>query len=312
MSEQGSSRPDVSLRLLEIFDAIMRCETTVEAAEQLGISQPAVSTGLRQLEAQTGVTLFERLHRRLQPTAEAVALYEDIKPVFGLVRGFATRARDIRQGISGRLRIMSTPPLGHTVAPLAMRRFLKERPEVSFAYDVRRLEHVIEAVQGGAADLGLALALERHPAVNVEILARTHMVALLPAETEVSGTTVGAHSLSGSDFIGLEMESRMGTLVRNAFDRDSAPYHPRVEVRYCSTAAVLVAAGIGAAVVDPYTAAFQNGSAVIERSFLPPIEVTVAMLTRKGVPRSRLLHAFISEMKKALVDFDATGLQRKT
>lgn len=56
-------KPDISLRLLEIFGAMMRCETTVEAAEQLGISQPAVSNGIRQLENQLGVTLFERLHR---------------------------------------------------------------------------------------------------------------------------------------------------------------------------------------------------------------------------------------------------------
>ncbi|WP_306930046.1 helix-turn-helix domain-containing protein [Agrobacterium larrymoorei] len=52
MIDPGKS--DLSLRLLEIFDAIMRCGTTVEAAEQLGISQPAVSNGIRQLETQTG------------------------------------------------------------------------------------------------------------------------------------------------------------------------------------------------------------------------------------------------------------------
>lgn len=64
---ENLAQPDISLRLLQIFGAMMRCETTVEAVEQLGISQPAVSNGIRQLENQLGVTLFERLHRRLQP-----------------------------------------------------------------------------------------------------------------------------------------------------------------------------------------------------------------------------------------------------
>lgn len=45
------STPEVSLRLLEIFAAMMRNGTTVEAAEALGVSQPAVSAGLKQLEA---------------------------------------------------------------------------------------------------------------------------------------------------------------------------------------------------------------------------------------------------------------------
>jgi DNA-binding transcriptional LysR family regulator len=304
-----SGKPDLSLRLLEIFDAIMRCGTTVEAAEQLGISQPAVSNGIRQLEAQTGVTLFERLHRRLQPTEEAVALHEDIKPVFGLLRGFASRAQDMRQGVSGRLRVIATPPLGHTVAPLAMRRFLKERKDVSIAYDVRRLEHVVEAVQSGNADIGLALALERHPAVHIEILARTHMVAVLPKGEAVSGNVINAETLAKRDFVGLEIDSTLGREIRAAFDRDGVPYKPRVEVRYCATAAVLASAGIGCAIIDPYTAAFNAGLGMVECDFLPPIEVPAVMITRKGIPRSRLQHAFISEMRKALTDFGAGGMQ---
>ncbi|WP_174803379.1 LysR family transcriptional regulator [Martelella limonii] len=298
--------PDISLRLLEIFDAVMRCGSTVEAAEELGISQPAVSSGLRQLETHIGVTLFERLHRRLQPTEEAMTLHEEIKPVFGLVKGFSARARDIRQGVSGRLRIISTPPLGHTVAPLAMQRFLKDREGVSVAYDVRRLEHVIAAVQTGAADIGLALALNDHPAVNVSVIAKTHMVAVLP-EASAPGQTVSAAALSGHRFIGLEIDSRLGQMVRAAFERDGAPYQPRVEVRYCATAAVLVGAGIGAAVIDPFSAAFHAKPDIAVRAFLPPIEITAVMITRKGVPRSRLLHAFISEMKQALADFQVAA-----
>ena len=128
-----------------------------------------------------------------------------------------------------------------------MHRFLKDRSEVSIAYDVRRLEHVVEAVQIGAADVGLVLGLDRHPAVNVEVLSRTHMVAVLPNVKGLAEAAVTAKALSDSDFIGLENSSRLGQKVRAAFDRDGASYRPRVEVRYCSTATVLVSVGIGAA-----------------------------------------------------------------
>ena len=96
-------------------------------------------------------------------------------------------------------------------------------------------------------------------------------------------------------------------MVRAAFERDGVPYDPRVEVRYCATAAVLVTAGIGTAVIDPFTAAFNGALAFVERSFLPPIEIAAVLITRKGVPRSRLQHAFISEMRRALSDFQ-TGV----
>ncbi|NSY19663.1 LysR family transcriptional regulator [Neorhizobium sp. AL 9.2.2] len=296
-------KPDISLRLLEIFGAMMRCETTVEAAEQLGISQPAVSNGIRQLENQLGITLFERLHRRLEPTEEATLLFEEVRPVFSMLRSFSARARSIRHGTSGRLRVMSTPPLGNTVAPVALARFLKDRPDVSVAYDVRRLEHVIEAVQSGAADVGLAIALERHPSVNVEILSRTHMVALVPKDHPVaSRQEVTVSDLSEHGFIGLEAESRMGQMLRDAFDREGIDYEPRVEVRYCATAAVLAGAGVGAAVVDPYSAAYQSSEGLVQLPFQPPREVAAVLITRKGIPRSRLLHGFIAELKRAAGD----------
>jgi len=312
MKEQPPE-PEISLRLLEIFGAMMRCETTVEAAAQLGISQPAVSIGLRQLEDQLGVTLFERLHRRLQPTEEALLLFEEVRPVFGLLRSFSARARDIRRGMSGRLKIIATPPLGHTVAPVALRNFLADRPDVSVSYDVRRLEHVIDAVQSGAADLGLALALDRHPAVHVELLSRGHMVAVVPVTLPLAAKTViAAADLVKCGFVGLEAESRMGQILRTAFELDGVTYDPRVEVRYCSTAAVLAGTGIGAAVIDPYSAAFHSSPDMVQRPFQPPSEVSAVMITRKGVPRSRLLHAFIAELKLAIIAFDTQSISCQT
>ena len=62
---------DLSLRLLEIFGAVITHQTTVHAAEDLGISQPAVSLAIKQLEEQLGFSLFDRRNRRLQPTQEA-------------------------------------------------------------------------------------------------------------------------------------------------------------------------------------------------------------------------------------------------
>ncbi|MGR6432983.1 LysR family transcriptional regulator [Rhizobium sp. PAMB 3174] len=293
---------DVSLRLLEIFGAMMRCETTVEAAEQLGISQPAVSNGIRQLESQLGVTLFERLHRRLQPTEEALQLYEEVRPVFGLLRSFSNRARSIRQGLSGRLRIIATPPLGHTVAPLALKHFLSTRPDVMVSYDVRRLEHVVEAVQNGTADLGLGLALDRkNPSVNVEHLAAGHLVALVPKDLPLAReNSISPRNLTSGTFIGLEAESRIGQMLRQAFEGDEAIYDPRVEVRYCSTATVLAGAGLGIAVVDPYSAVTRDADKIALLPFQPPVEISACLITRKGVPRSRLLHAFIADLKRTM------------
>ena len=297
--------PDVSLRLLEIFAAMMRCATTVEAAEQLRISQPAVSAGLRQLESQLGLSLFDRTGRRLLPTAEAKSLYEEIRPVFGLMRGFSQRARDMKLGMAGRLKVIATPPLGYSIAPVALRRFLDNRPDVSVAFDVRRLENVKDAVQSGQADIGLAIDHDRQTAVNSDVLQRAHMVALVPSGSPLAARPhLSALDLQHEPLIGLEMASNLGQLVRKGYEQVGATYTPRIEVRYCATAAALAAQHLGVTVVDPYSASTHANDALVCKPFLPACEVNAVMYTRRGVPYSGLLHSFMADLRAAFADGD--------
>ena len=77
----------MTLRQLEILRAIIRCRTTMAAARQLGLSQPAVSNALKAMETQAGFALFERINNRLFPTREALALHEEADLV-EVARGF--------------------------------------------------------------------------------------------------------------------------------------------------------------------------------------------------------------------------------
>lgn len=298
--EHDTDLPDISLRLLEIFVEMMRAPTTIKAADALHISQPAVSSGIRQLEAQVGITLFERSSRRLTPTAEAWQLYEEIRPIFTMVRGISRRTRDIRLGLVGRLRIMATPPLGYSTAPRALQKLLNDRPGVSVSFDVRRLDEVIDAVQSGAADIGLAIAQHRMETVNVDLLHRSQMVALVPEESPLARQpSVSASDLSGQPLVGLERDSNLGLLVRKAFDQAGAEYLPHVEVRYCQTAAMLAAHKLGVTVVDPWSARTVPVPGLVERPFSPVCEVRAVMLTRRGVPHSGLVRTFITNLRAA-------------
>ncbi len=87
---------DLSLRLLEIFDAVMRRRTTVDAAADLGISQPAVSNAIKALEKQLGLVLFERTRRQLLPTEESRRLLREIEPLFGMLRNVEEEVRDLQ------------------------------------------------------------------------------------------------------------------------------------------------------------------------------------------------------------------------
>ncbi|PWJ20918.1 LysR family transcriptional regulator [Jannaschia seohaensis] len=300
-------RNDLSLRLLEVFGTLMLHQTTVAAAEELGISQPSVSVAIKQLEGQVGFTLFEREKKRLIPTDDARILFQEIAPLFDQLRSVEARVRDLRGGAAGIIRIMATPPLGHSVAPQALSAFMAARPGVTIQYDVRRMENVVDAVAVGAADIGLCLGLEAHPGLDVQVLRNDRMVALMPADHPLARlSVVTPGDLAEHRLVGLDRASRLGLVVQTAFERARAPYRPQVEVRYCHTAAVLTQACRGVTVVDRYTASFLPHMTLASRPFDPAISIPACLVSRKGRQLSRLATEFLAHFGDAL-ESGATG-----
>lgn len=293
---------DLSLRLLEVFGAVMLQRTTVDAAEDLGISQPAVSLAIKQLEKQLGFSLFERRSQRLVPTEEARSLFSRIEPILLQLRSVESHVQDLRNGTAVNLRIMATPPLGHSVIPKVLRSYLAERLGVTVEYDVRRMEHVIEEVEVGSAELGLVLGLERHQAVDVRVLQSERMVAMVPSDHPLAtAEVITPADCAAYGHIGLDQVSRLGVLLRYAFQSDGVPYLPRVLVRYCHTSAVLASVGMGVSIVDRFTAMSMTGHRLVVRPFLPEIWVGACLLTRPDTPMSRLASGLVEALEAALL-----------
>ena len=91
----------MNLRQCEIFRAVMTSSSITGAADRLGITQPAVSKMLAQMERDLGFPVFLRERRRLVPTPEAQALFKEVERAFlGLehLTRFARDLKGLRQG----------------------------------------------------------------------------------------------------------------------------------------------------------------------------------------------------------------------
>jgi DNA-binding transcriptional LysR family regulator len=290
---------DMNLRQLEILRAVIRHRTTVAAADELALSQPAVSNALKTMEAQAGFALFERVNNRLFPTMEAMALYKESEAIFALHAKLENRVRDLRENRSGHLALVATPPLAYSIIPSALSGFLRRRPETRVFFDVRRYEGIIEGVLNRVAELGFALGLTHHPGIAHEVVHTGEMVCVLPPQHPLADRPlISAADLSGLPFIGLERGTRLGEAVRDSFARAGAPFQPTVEVRYCNTACVLAAAGVGAAVVDPFSPRQNGGTGLVVRPFAPTTHAVAYMLWSEAEPLSRLAKAFLNEVRK--------------
>ncbi|SEE78981.1 DNA-binding transcriptional regulator, LysR family [Rhizobiales bacterium GAS188] len=297
----------MTLRQLEILRALIRYRTTIAAARQLGLSQPAVSNALKAMETQAGFALFERINNRLFPTREAQALHDEAEAIFTMHGNLENKLRDLRESKAGHLRIVATPPIGYGIIPQALKRFLADRPHVRVFFDVRRYEGVIDGVGNNLAELGFALGLEDHPGIETETVFAGEMVCVVKRDHPLARQNLVTPSdLAAHPFIALERGTRLGEAVRQSFREAGCPFGFAVEVRYCNTACVLAESGVGAAIVDPFSPGHGASHDLAVIPFRPATPAVAFVAWSKTRPLSRLAQAFVAEVRR-----NAQALQQR-
>lgn len=291
----------MTLRQIEILRALMRLGTTTGAAQALGMSQPAVSNALKHMEAQLGFPLFERVNNRLFPLEAASIIHEESDQIFALYAALEERVQDLRESKVSRLRILSTPPLGWNILPRALEEFSRRHRRLKIFFDIRELDEVVSSVESGKTDLGFGLGLGPQPTLEVEALFEGRMVCVVPSRHALATRTVVTPAdMTGIDFIALDADTRMGASVRAAFQAEHQPFAFRAEVRTCRTACALVAAGMGASVVDPFSAMHDNPGPFAICAFEPAIPSIAWAFWSNRRPPSDMARRFMGEVRLAL------------
>ena len=96
----------VNLELYRVFYTVARCGSLTKAAEELYISQPAVSQAIKQLETQLGTPLFNRLHKGMELSKQGGELiYGDVEKALRLLGGVEDKLSELKQSATGTLRI---------------------------------------------------------------------------------------------------------------------------------------------------------------------------------------------------------------
>jgi len=150
------------------------------AAEQLGLTQSALSKTLARLEAEAGMLLFERSSRGVHLTPVGTKLLERARGVVLATRDFEEEIEAHRTARSGKIRLAATPYMVSTLLIPVVARFLASRPLASFSIETSLTWEAIQAVQSGNADLacgGLMAELPRDVEHLIVQPLRLHIVA---------------------------------------------------------------------------------------------------------------------------------------
>jgi DNA-binding transcriptional LysR family regulator len=290
----------MNVRQLEAFRAVFTTGSVSRAADQLGVTQPAVSTLISNLEKDIGFQLFERVHGRLIATPEAETLYGEVENVFTSLERVAHTIRDIRTMSAGHLHIASMPGATIKLFPLLITPFLDGRPDVSLNLYTRSSPKVKDWVARGQVDLGLAEMPIDDKAIKWEPLIQRCVLIMPKGHRLAKKKVLTPSDIKDETMISLYGGHMVSRRLENAFEDAGLIRKSRLEVNLFSTCCNLVHEGAGVALVDPMSADHYQGHNIVIRPFEPAINFDIAILFPANRPRSQLTSEFAQVLKNGV------------
>lgn len=290
----------MNLRALEAFCAVYREESFTGAAARLGLSQPTVSSHVRNLEEELGARLFDRVGRRVQPTRAARLLFRHARRVLDLSREMTEEIDRFLHGLHGRLVAGASTIPGEYWLPGRIGRFHDLYPEIRVTVEIHDSGAVVDRVLDGRVELGVVGARLDREELAYRRLAADRLVLVAPPETErPAGGAVSLDELRRLPFVLREQGSGTRLMFERALaDRGLAPQDLRVVAELGSTTAVkeAVKGGVGVSVLSRLAVEDDLASGrvrLFEMEELAGLERGFFAVTHRNRAVSPLAHAFL-------------------
>lgn len=282
----------LTLRQLEAFRALMSVGSVTRGAHLLGVSQPTMSRLLADMEAETGLVLFERSSRGLQPTPEAVTFDQEVERAFAGLSQLEAVAKSMRG--ASRLSVAVTPSLVPGLAETLFAPFARKHPDVVLSLDVQTTRRTLEWVVSRQVDFGITFEPVSSPDLHVTLIGQTEAVCMIPRSHRLAGQAgpLAPSALDGQDFIAFKHDS----LFRQQLDRlfEDAGVRPRIRAEARTTqAACLMAAALPALTVIPSGATHGGFERLVSRPIHPPIPSDIVVVHSVSRPLSAIGRDFL-------------------
>jgi DNA-binding transcriptional LysR family regulator len=291
-----------TLRQLRAFAAVYQLRKLSAAAQQLNVTQSAISVLVRQMEDGLGTRLFDRTTRSLQPTQaanEAIAVAERIlRDVDAL--GAGQHALSTLQ--RGRVSLAITPTLAEMLLPAAVRRFTTEHPEVRLVIDDCAPDQFLARVVGEQVDFGIGTPEGTAADVVQQTLLRDHLSLVCPANHPLARSrSVRWADLGGHAITTIHAGYGVRRLIDAAAARAGVTLQVAHEVTFLSTALWMTASGLGASVMPSAYAVHAGWPGLVVRPLTAPrVSRDVAIVTRRGRSLSAACEGFIAVLRAEL------------
>ena len=206
----------MQIESLKVFCDLSETESFTKAAQINGVTQSAVSQQISSLERLFKSLLIERSKKKFRLTREGQVLYDYSKQIIQTYEGLHSKLQEIKDIISGTIRVATIYSIGLHDLPPYIKRFLKEYPTVHVHVEYRRANQVYEDVLGNVVDLGLVAYPTKDAKLDQVPLRKDPLVLIChPQHAFAKLKAIKLKHIAGQKFIGFEPDIP----TRKALDR---------------------------------------------------------------------------------------------
>ncbi len=247
------SKMNISLRQLRVFEAVARHLSHTRAAEELHLTQPAVSMQVRQLEDEVGLPLFERLGKRILLTEAGQEILHYSLTVNRSLREMEEVLESLKGVNRGRLQIAVASTVNY-FAPRLLAVFQRRYPGIGLRLDVTNRENLVQLLDSNAVDLVLMGLPPTDIDVESEPFMDNPLVVIAPPDHPLAGARqIPLARLAGEIFVMRETGSGTRQAMERFFSERALTIRQGMQMTRNEAVKQAVRSGLGLSVVSLHT-----------------------------------------------------------
>lgn len=289
----------ISLRQLEVFDAVASAGSVRRAAEQLHLTQPAVSMALGELERQLGSTLFDRERGRLHLNAQGAEQLPLAREILERLQDMQARHPDADGELSGTLRIGASNTVGNYLVGELLGPIVARHPQVALHLTVDNTRVIV----GKLLSHEINIACVEGPVHHAQLETLTWrsdalVVCAAPSHPLSSAARLEPKDFAQAHWILRERGSATRSLTEQALNA-LPPGHILLELGQIEAIKQAVIAGLGIACL-PYAAtldAVATGRLRVLRTPFLHLDRRLSIVLHRSRYRGTLIQAFLQSLE---------------
>ena len=293
-------------RQLAAFCAVVERRSFSQAAERLGVTQPAVSLQVRALEKRLGTQLLDRSGRRVEPTEAGWHLYRGAQRMLALEDQIVAGVAASTEGeLGGELVIGASTGPAAIALPVALCQFQHENPDVRVFLTVSDTHSVVERVAARELELGIVGASRRHRGVRFEPFFSDQVILACPPGHRFADRTVTLDELRDESLILMQEGAGVRQIVEDGLRRQGVRLRDldvRLELGLQESVRRAVGAGYGVTFISRTAVESDLVAGTLAEARVQGLEATreISLASASGRARSRVAEAFVTFARERL------------